>query len=248
MFKELELNEHKALSQSSVRLRILCAVSLAALTIGLIAALASSEKKTAGLQTLVEAQLARSGVENPVTAVLLNFRSYDTLLEIAVLLVVAVAMLPNAHPTHNRQLVTTKPDAPIDPVLAGLLRWLVPSTIVMAGYMLWTGAYAPGGAFHAGALIAGAGVLAALSGRYEFAFTSVNAKLLLALGLCVFIAVGVASAMPTGTFLRYPETAAGSLILLIESAATVSIAAILLLLYQSLAPGDADSNAAQRTS
>ena len=248
MFKELELNEHKAVSHFPGSLRILCAVSVAALTIGLIAAVATSEKKSAGLQALVEAQLSRSGVENPVTAVLLNFRSYDTLLEIAVLLIVAVAMLPNAHPTHANPLVTVKHDSPFDPVLAGLLRWLVPSTIVMAGYMLWTGAYAPGGAFHAGALLAGAGVLASLSGRYEFAFTSLNAKLLLALGLFAFIAVGIAAAATTGTFLRYPETAAGSLILLIESAATISIAAILLLLYQSLAPSSAEVSAAQRTS
>jgi hypothetical protein len=36
--------------------------------------------------------LAESGVSNPVTAVLLNFRSYDTLLEVAVLVVAMVAV------------------------------------------------------------------------------------------------------------------------------------------------------------
>ncbi len=37
--------------------------------------------------------MAASGVEHPVTAVLLNFRGYDTLLEIAVLLLALLVML-----------------------------------------------------------------------------------------------------------------------------------------------------------
>ena len=40
----------------------------------------------AGLGNDVAANLDRSGVSNPVTAVLLNFRGYDTLLEVMVLL------------------------------------------------------------------------------------------------------------------------------------------------------------------
>ena len=40
------------------------------------------------MQQLVASNMAASGVENPVTAVLLNFRGYDTLLEIGVLLLV----------------------------------------------------------------------------------------------------------------------------------------------------------------
>lgn len=41
----------------------------------------------------VTANLAESGVSNPVTAVLLNFRAYDTLLELAVLLAAALGIL-----------------------------------------------------------------------------------------------------------------------------------------------------------
>ncbi|MGD9289220.1 MAG: hypothetical protein PVG74_16510, partial [Desulfobacterales bacterium] len=42
---------------------------------------------------LVSSNMPISGVENPVTAVLLNFRGYDTLLEIGVLLLAAVGVL-----------------------------------------------------------------------------------------------------------------------------------------------------------
>ncbi len=239
MFQKLELDEHGTGSNLSCSLRLFCSISIAAMTIGLIAALAMTEKAAPGLQTLVSLELPRSGVENPVTAVLLNFRSYDTLLEVAVLLIVAIAMLPNVDASGSGRFLTIDRNATFDPVLAGLLRWLVPATIVMAGYMLWTGAYSPGGAFHAGALLAGAGVLISLSGQHRFIFTSSFVTVLLTVGLAAFLAVGVAVAAITGTILQYPEAAAGLLILLIECAATLSIAAILLLLYNSLAPRDA---------
>ena len=50
------------------------------------AVLALSSSPT-GLEEQVATHLDTSGVGNPVTAVLLNFRGYDTLLEMAVLLV-----------------------------------------------------------------------------------------------------------------------------------------------------------------
>ena len=45
------------------------------------------------LRPLVSANLAQSGVAHPVTAVLLNFRGFDTLLEIAVMLVALLGVL-----------------------------------------------------------------------------------------------------------------------------------------------------------
>ncbi|MDP3892698.1 hydrogenase subunit MbhD domain-containing protein, partial [Nocardioides sp.] len=50
----------------------------------------SADHRPAGL---VADRVGESGVEHPVTAVLLNFRSYDTLLEVAVLLVAILAAL-----------------------------------------------------------------------------------------------------------------------------------------------------------
>ena len=44
------------------------------------------------LNGMVEANLQASGVHNPVTAVLLNFRGYDTLLEMAVLLLALIGV------------------------------------------------------------------------------------------------------------------------------------------------------------
>ena len=100
---------------------------------------------------------------------------------------------------------------------------------------LWTGAYAPGGAFQAGAIAAAAGVALSLTGQYQWRWNSTVARLLLSLGLLAFTAAGVLTMAMTGIVLQYPRDAAAAIILLIEAAATLSIGAILLLLYTRLA-------------
>lgn len=212
-------------------LRLICSAAIAALTAVLIAIVILSGPAAPGLQAEVAAQLARSGVDNPVTAVLLNFRSYDTLLEVAVLLVVAVATMPAPGRRLRPALAPTG-----DMVLIGLIDLVVPVVVVVGAYLLWVGAYAPGGAFQAGALLAGAGVLVSITGRFQFSFGALPARAILALGLLTFTVTAAAVALQTGVFFQYPTAAAGVLILFIEAAATISIAATLVLLYGSLVP------------
>jgi multisubunit Na+/H+ antiporter MnhB subunit len=115
-----------------------------------------------------------------------------------------------------------------------LLRWLVPLAAILGGYLLWVGAYAPGGAFQAGAVIAGAGVALKLSGRYRFIWQPPIARLLLCIGLAVFVLTGALCAGATAHVLEYPVEYAGLVILVIELAATVTIASVLLLLFTGL--------------
>jgi multisubunit Na+/H+ antiporter MnhB subunit len=172
----------------------------------------------------VAARLEASGVSNPVTAVLLNFRAYDTLLELAVLLaaVLGILALGPARPPYRNA----------GPILGGLIGWLLPLLIVTAGYLLWVGAHAPGGAFQAGAVLAAAAVLLRLGG-YPSAGLPAPAvqRWLLSGGIGVFLAVGLAVTPARLAFLQYPEGWAGMLIVLIEGAATLSIAVTLALAY-----------------
>jgi multisubunit Na+/H+ antiporter MnhB subunit len=172
----------------------------------------------------VRDQLANSGVSNPVTAVLLNFRAYDTLLELAVLLAAVLGLLAvgPARPAYQ----------PAGSLFGGLVSWLVPLLIVTGGYLLWVGAHAPGGAFQAGALLAAAAVLLRLGGKASAGLPGPEQqRWLLVAGIGVFIAVGLAAIAAGQAFLQYPQAWAGSLILLIETAATLSIAATLALAY-----------------
>lgn len=178
----------------------------------------------------VRSSLESSGVSNPVTAVLLNFRAYDTLLELAVLLAALLGVLalgPARAPYRHA-----------GPVLGGLVAWLVPLLILVGGYQLWVGARSPGGAFQAGALLAAAGVVLHLAGRERAGLPS--GKLLRAVavgGTGVFTVVGLVTLWREGAFLAYPDGWAGSLILLIETFATLAIAVTLVLVYLGGTPG-----------
>lgn len=181
--------------------------------------------------------LPDSGVEHPVTAVLLNFRGYDTLLEIAVLLlaVVVALALREAQPDHP------EPMGLDNPVLRAVLAWLLPLIVMAAGFLLWAGAYQPGGAFQAGAVLAAAGVLVRLAGlRAAWMDRPVILRPGLALGLLTFLGVGSLSMLDGVPFLTYPPARAGTLIFVIELALTLSIALTLTSLFR-LAPPYSDA-------
>lgn len=173
------------------------------------------------LRGLVLANLAQSGVEHPVTAVLLNYRGYDTLLEIAVLLLALLAILAVA---DDGRIVTPRA---AHPVLQTLARLATPLMIVVAIYLLWAGAFRPGGAFQAGAVLAAVAVLLHLVGLLPgWNAPRLRLRLGLAAGFAVFLAVA-AALLTQGALLRYPAEIAGMLILLIEGALTVSLGLIL---------------------
>ena len=184
------------------------------------------------LRLLVAKNMPLSGVEHPVTAVLLNYRGYDTLLEIAVLLLALVGLLaagPAALPM---------PAKPGDAMLQKLARIATPPVIVVGIYLLWAGAFQPGGAFQAGAVLAAAAVLLHLSGLLPAWETPAFARrMLLASGFILFLAVSTAL-LSTGALLQYPPDYASPLILLIESGLTLSLAAILSGLFLFLSRDD----------
>lgn len=167
--------------------------------------------------------LPESGVEHPVTAVLLNFRAWDTFLELLVLLLALLGL---------RQLRPAKIKAPRPwPLLLAWSRVLAPLTVLVGGYLLWRGATAPGGAFQAGALLAAGAVILRLNNllpplRWDYW----PIRGLVLLGVLVFLTVGVIGFWLGEGWLVYPPGWAGFLIVLIEVAATLSIATTLTLL------------------
>ena len=199
------------------RLRLLLLALLSLLLLALGNALLSLPAQAPGLSEQVARNLASSGVSNPVTAVLINFRGYDTLLEMAVLLLALLGV-------WSLGATQPAPPAAADAVLELLLRLLVPVLIVVAGYLLWDGGHAPGGAFQAGAVLGAAGVLLLLAGwQIGSRFAGLPQRLVLTAGLLTFVAVGVGSMLVGGRLLEFPPPYAAPLILLIEAMATLSI-------------------------
>ncbi len=178
-----------------------------------------------GLSAQVAANLETGGVSNPVTAVLLNFRGYDTLLEMVVLLLALLGVWSLGGAALRRE------DAP-GLVLDTLSRLLAPVLILVAGYLLWVGAHAPGGAFQAGSVLGAAGVLLLLAGwRLHAGLAALPLRLALVAGSGIFLAMAVFTLLMEGQLLKYPPAQAGILILVLETAATVSIGVTLAALF-----------------
>ncbi|MCU0833202.1 MAG: MnhB domain-containing protein [Chromatiaceae bacterium] len=183
-------------------------------------------------------RVPESGVSNPVTAVLLNFRAYDTLLELAVLLA-AILGIWSSGPEARGFL-------PAGPVLGALTSWVVPLLILAAGYLLWVGGHAPGGAFQAGALLGAAGVVLRLSGEPSAGLPPLPwLRVGIGLGVLIFTLTGLALMALGQGFLTYPAASAKWLILMIETAATLSIGATLAAAYLAGEPVPARSTTQQ---
>jgi multisubunit Na+/H+ antiporter MnhB subunit len=205
--------------------RLLLIVLLSAMAVGLGYAVLTLPSQTPGLGEWVAENLESSGVSNPVTAVLLNFRSYDTLLEMGVLLVALLGVWSLGGIPEQRE---SSPG----PVLDILSRLLVPLLILVAGYLLWAGAHSPGGAFQAGSVLAAAGVLLLLAGwRLGARCAGLPLRITLVMGLGMFVVVGTVLILVGGRLLEYPPPFAAALILLIEAAASLSIGVTLAALF-----------------
>ncbi|MHB1427365.1 MAG: MnhB domain-containing protein [Rhodocyclaceae bacterium] len=201
--------------------RFAVALLAALFAVALIAALLELPAPAVDLPAAVGAKMAESGVAHPVTAVLLNFRGYDTLLEIGVLLLALIVVLAAAAREEAKQ------PAVADPVLQTLARIAAPLMLLAAVYLLWAGAFRPGGAFQAGAVLAAAAVLLHLAGlAAAWQKPGKCLRIGLAAGFLVFLAVA-AGLLVEGALLQYPPAWAGALILLIEATLTVSLGLIL---------------------
>jgi multisubunit Na+/H+ antiporter MnhB subunit len=177
------------------------------------------------------ANAAATSLGNAVTNVLMAFRAMDTLLEKVVLLLALVGVwsltpdrLWGGHPGPRHQA---------DPygALAFLAQRLPPIGIVVGIYVLWAGANHPGGAFASGTILAAMWLLVVLAGLSDTPpVGSRRLRLVLIAGPGIFLIVGVGGLCFGAAFLAYPVAYAKPLILGIEVAMTLTIAATLGLL------------------
>ncbi|QDG53005.1 sodium:proton antiporter [Persicimonas caeni] len=207
-------------SSVSWPIRLLAAVALLAVG-SAVAWTIITTPDSPGLAEPVGAQLENIGVSNPVTAVLLDLRAYDTLLEVVVLFMALVAVWSLRAPSRSLA-------GPASAALRSVVSLLTPLMIIVGGYLLWKGAFAPGGAFQAGAVIASAGVLLLLSELPALRTRRMVAlRTGVAAGVFVFAGIGLGCIAVGARFLEYPDGWSKTLILVIEAVSTVSIALVL---------------------
>ncbi|GAB3059433.1 hypothetical protein GCM10027079_26770 [Sediminivirga luteola] len=210
---------------SSWAARITGAAAGAALLAALLIGVRAVPQARAPLAEEAYARIPVSGVEHPVTAVLLNYRSYDTLLEIAVLAVAALgaAALAQGH----RPVVRSRP------AVRGLALVLLPVLLLLAAWLLVAGTSQPGGAFQAGALLGAALVIAHLAGIGLARPQGLAGLAWTLAGLLSFLALAAGTAVfGAGWLVLDPAWAPGA-ILAIEAILAVSIGAGLALIFLS---------------
>jgi multisubunit Na+/H+ antiporter MnhB subunit len=184
--------------------------------------------------TLAPAAVANAwatSLSNPVTNVLMAFRAMDTMLEKVVLLLAIIGVWSLASDSAWGGRPGPRHQADPRGVLAFLARLLPPVGIVVGIYILWTGADHPGGAFQGGAILASMWLLAIMAGLTDTPPVSRRwIRFILVAGPGLFLAVGLAGLLLGAAFLSYPPALAKPLILGIEVAMTLTIAATLGLL------------------
>jgi multisubunit Na+/H+ antiporter MnhB subunit len=169
-------------------------------------------------------ELAATGLGNPVTAVLIAYRSFDTMLEKIVLLLAVVGVWSLAPDRFWGGAPPPLGRANPQGALLLLAKILVPLGIIVGVHMFWIGADAPGGAFQAGAILAAMWMIAMIARVTEP--PCVNSRwlrLALIAGPAVFLVVGLAGLGLAGNFFAYPDGFAKPIILVIEAFMLLSI-------------------------
>ncbi|MCE9662574.1 DUF4040 domain-containing protein [Halomonas sp. M5N1S17] len=191
-----------------------------------------------GLAGEVTATLDATGVSHAVTAVLLNLRAFDTLLEIVIMLA-AVVLVWSLGPPLGPPLRAFAPATAL-PGLPALSHLLHPFFVLVPVYLLWRGTHAPGGAFPAGAVMGAGGVLLLLTEARPWEYLRHHRLLLhvlLAAGMALFLVVALGGMLLTGTFFAFPLFLAPTLIMAVEIATALSIALMLMAFYLYGEPG-----------
>ncbi|KPJ98236.1 MAG: hypothetical protein AMJ60_08985 [Desulfobacterales bacterium SG8_35] len=162
--------------------------------------------------------LAMSGVNNPVTAVLLNFRGYDTMLEVMVFLLGAMTVWSITHAPFPARVANPSP------VQATAVRLLTPLVCLIGGYLIWQGAYQTGGAFQGGAVLSAGVVLLLIS---DFIWVprmhSLPLRLGMAVGPLLFVILAIWGVITEGSLLKLSPENAWAYLLFLEAGCGISI-------------------------
>lgn len=183
-------------------------------------------------------QMEDTGVSHEITGVLLGFRAYDTLLESAVLMLAAVAVMTLGRDAGLHQLSLPQPE------VASPLRWLVrlcAPVLLLAGlWLIFAGSSDSGGAFQSGAVLCALLILlrvvGALPSRER---TEPWIRPVLVGGVVVFILSGLvgpllADPLLSEAWLSWDPQWASAAVLTVEILLTAGIAVGLFLMYLTL--------------
>jgi len=224
--RDAETTAHEKPLSGPLRLAIAALCVLVALALAAVVLLLPDNGPSLAPQSLHH--LAETGLGNPVTAVLIAYRAFDTMLEKVVLVLAVVGVWSLAQDRYwGGAPGEARAERP-EPTLAFLAQVLAPLGILVGVHIFWVGADEPGGAFQGGAILAAMWMIVMMARLSEAPATRARwLRLALIAGPVVFLAAGVAGAVFAGGFFAYPPGFAKPVILFIEAFMVLSIAVTL---------------------
>jgi multisubunit Na+/H+ antiporter MnhB subunit len=224
-----ETTTGEKLPRGSTRVFAACLCLLVAAALAAVVLLLPDRGPTLAPQAME--RLPETGLGNPVTAVLIAYRSFDTVLEKVVLVLAVVGVWSLAADRYwGGAPGEARAERP-EPTLAFFAEMLAPVGIVVGVHVFWVGADEPGGAFQGGAILAAMWMILMMARLTEAPQSNAFwLRLALVAGPVVFLAAGVAGVAVAGGFFAYPSGLAKPIILFIETFMTFTIAVTLAML------------------
>ena len=164
----------------------------------------------------IENSIRDTHVPNLVTSVLADYRGFDTLLETIVVFIACIAIYSilrietaKSKTDEPEEDTTTAPPS-YDPsdslIVRQASRFMVPFMQLFALYVIAHGHYSPGGGFQGGVILGASLILLAISFDLKFLLRQWSEKslmLLVATGVFLYAAVGLACVFMGGDYLEY---------------------------------------------
>jgi len=149
-------------------------------------------------------------VPNMVTAVLADYRGFDTMFETVVVFIAGMAVLAILKDSGKKKVGKRDyvVDAEPDLIVTNTVRLIVPVIQIFAFYVLAHGHVSPGGGFQGGVMMGASFILIALSWDLKKAlsrFSLNRCTIVAALGIVVYAGIGFLSMVLGGEFLDYAE-------------------------------------------
>ena len=160
--------------------------------------------------------IANTGVDtevpNMVTAVLADYRGFDTMFETVVVFIAGMAVLAILKKSgeKNPKKREFEVDAEPDLIVTNTVRLLVPVIQIFSFYVLAHGHVSPGGGFQGGVVMGASFILIALSWDLDTAlarFPLDRCTVVAGLGIILYAGIGLLSMFLGGEFLDYAELA-----------------------------------------
>lgn len=187
-----------------------------------------------------------TGAINIITAILFDYRAFDTLGE-ATVIFTAASVVALLLPRHEASMLKTK----FTPVVQQSIAFILPFLWIISIFLIAYGHLSPGGGFSGGVIISAMSILIIFTYGYRYMTRRFNVKklsLIEDIGALAFLTIGLAGIIAGGTFLAnsqigiYPgtpgELLSGGLMPLSNFAVAAKVGTGLSVIFLSLARED----------